>query len=265
MKNRVKELLEKGETALGVWVNFDCPEYVEILSLFDIDWLVFDSEHSPLDIPNIQRLLMPLNGSRITPIIRVPWNDMVIVKRALDIGAQGVLIPWINTVEDALYARRACMYPPEGLRGCGPRRCSSYGLESAEYFATANHETLVIGQIETLQAVNNLDKILETKALDCIFVGPADLATSQGHVGQTRYPENLKTIERILEIGKAHKTPVGIYSLGSDWNNKLIEQGFQFIAIGSTESFFIVGVKEVLDQVGRGRAKGFGKRREMEP
>jgi 2-dehydro-3-deoxyglucarate aldolase len=147
------------------------------------------------------------------------------------------------------------MYPPEGLRGCGPRRSSSYGLESADYFATANQETLVIGQIETLQAVENLDKILETKALDCIFVGPSDLATSQGYVGQARHPENLKTIERILEIGRAHRVPVGIYSLGPEWNMKLIEQGFKFIAIASTESLFILGVREVLDKIGRGRAK----------
>jgi len=128
MTNRVLSKISRGEVTLGVWITISHPEVVEILSNLPFDWFMFDMEHAPLTIRDIEVLLMPLRGSDIVPLVRVPWNDFVVIKQVLDLGVQGVLIPWVNTREEAERAVKAMKYPPEGIRGVGPRRCIMYGF-----------------------------------------------------------------------------------------------------------------------------------------
>jgi 2-keto-3-deoxy-L-rhamnonate aldolase RhmA len=253
-RNRVKEMLKDGEVTVGAWVNFGTPDSSEILAHMGLDWLVFDTEHGPWTIETVQQQIQATARTEVVPIVRVAWNDPVMIKRVLDIGAYGVIVPWVNTKEDAVKAVRAARYPPRGIRGCGPRRAALYGLRRREYLDVADDLVMVIVQVETEEAVNNLEDILSVEGIDAIFVGPADLASSLGLLGQPRHPKTLKTIDRILELGKKFKVPVGIYSLGPDYNKIMIEKGFQFVVLGSDMSFMIHGLREILNKVGKSKA-----------
>jgi len=249
-KNRVKEMLKEGKTTKGVWMNFSTPDSAEILSHMGLDWLVFDTEHGPWSIETVQQLIQATAGTDITPIVRVAWNDPVLIKRALDIGAYGIIVPWINNKEQAIEAVRATRYAPKGIRGCGPRRVALYGLKTKEYLEVADDLILVIAQIETQEAINNLEEILSVDGIDAIFIGPADLSASFGLLGQSRHPKNLEAIDKILEAGKKANVPVGIYTLGPDYNKKVIEKGFQFVVLGSDMSLMIHGLRDILDKAG---------------
>ncbi|MCS7111869.1 MAG: aldolase/citrate lyase family protein, partial [Ignisphaera sp.] len=122
-----KNRLKNGDVLLGTWVTFNCLDVVEVLSTLSFDWLVFDMEHAPLDVSDLQMLLAGVRGSSIVPMVRAPWNDMVVIKRILDVGASGLVIPWVNSREEAEAAIRYSSYPPTGVRGVGPRRAVMYG------------------------------------------------------------------------------------------------------------------------------------------
>ena len=177
MKNILKEKLKKGQAVIGTFISLGHPDVTELLSRLGFDWLLIDGEHSPIGLETMQVMMQAMNGSNCTPIVRPQWNDMVIIKRILDIGAHGVLVPWVNTKEEAEYAVSACKYPPKGLRGWGPRRA---GLFDPDYLQTANDEILVIVQIETKEAVSNVDDILSVEGIDACFIGPYDLSLSFG-------------------------------------------------------------------------------------
>jgi len=244
-------MLKEGRVTIGSWVNFGIPDSPEILSHMGLDWLVFDTEHGPWSIETVQKMIQATAGTDIIPIVRVAWNDPVLIKRALDIGAYGIIVPWVNTKEDAIKAVLATRYPPKGIRGTGPRRCALYGLETSEYIKYADDLIIVIVQIETIEAINNLEEILSVDGVDAIFIGPMDLSASLGIIGDTKNPINLHTINKIFETGKKAGVAVGIYSLGADYNRKHIEQGFQFVVLGSDMSFMIHGLRDVLKKAGR--------------
>jgi 2-keto-3-deoxy-L-rhamnonate aldolase RhmA len=251
LKNKVKEMLKANKVTIGAWVNFGTPDSAEILAHMGLDWLVFDTEHGPWSIETVQQMIQATGGTEIVPIIRVAWNDPVMIKRALDIGAYGIIVPWINTKKEAIQAVRAAKYPPKGIRGCGPRRSSLYGLKTKEYLDIADELVLVIAQIETQEAIDNLEDIMSVEGIDAIFVGPMDLSMSLGLHGQQTHPKNLDTIDRILEVGKKKGVPVGIYSLGPEFNKMVIEKGFQFVVLGSDMSFMIHGLRDILKRAGR--------------
>ena len=175
MKNLLKEKLKKGQPVIGTFVSLGHPDVTESLSRLGFDFLILDGEHAPMGLETMQMMMQAMNGSNCTPVVRPQWNDMVIIKRVLDIGAHGVLVPWVNAKEEAEYAVRACKYPPEGLRGCGPRRAA---LFDPDYLKTANDEVLVVVQIETREAVRNIDDILSVKGIDACYIGPFDLSMS---------------------------------------------------------------------------------------
>ena len=249
--NTLKERLQRGETTIGAWVNFGSPDAAEILAHMGLDWLVFDTEHGPWSMETVQRQIQATAGTDIVPLVRVAWNDAVMIKRALDIGAYGVVVPWVNNRAQAEQAVRASRYAPEGIRGCGPRRCAKYGLEREEYVAVANELVMVIAQVETQKAVDNLADICSVEGIDAVFVGPSDLACSLGLKGDKRHPRNLQTITRILEVGKAHNTPVGIYGLGPEHIEEHIRQGFQFVVVGSDMSLMMHGLRDIFKRMGR--------------
>jgi 2-keto-3-deoxy-L-rhamnonate aldolase RhmA len=192
LKNLLKEKLSKGIPVIGTFVGIGHSDVTERLSRVGYDWLLIDGEHAPLSLETMQVMLQAMNGSNCTPLIRPQWNDMVIIKRALDIGAHGVLVPWVNTKEQAEYAVRACKYPPEGLRGRGPRRAS---LFDPDYFPTANNEIMVVVQIETKEALNNLDDILSVNGVDACYIGPMDLSMSMGLGGPIEKGFTLNTVD----------------------------------------------------------------------
>ena len=248
MKNLLKEKLKDGRPLIGTFVGLGHPDVTETLSRIGYDWLVLDAEHAPLSMEIMQGMMQAMNGTECTPIVRPPWNDMVAIKQVLDIGAHGVLVPWVNTKEDAEYAVRACKYPPEGLRGCGPRRAS---LFDPAYLKTANEELLIIAQIETREAVRNLDDIIGVDGIDACYIGPMDLSLSYGlESPQFDNPEFLEAFDKVLAAAKKWGKPVGMYTLLNtvEW---AIEKGFTLITVDSADISLMRGARMALKKAAK--------------
>jgi 2-keto-3-deoxy-L-rhamnonate aldolase RhmA len=210
------------------------------------DWMVYDTEHSPYDIETAQKLMQAASfNSDCTPLIRVAWNDMVMIKKALDTGAYGVIVPWVNTREEAEYAVRACMYPPEGNRGCGPRRAALY---DSNYIKTANNEVLIGLQIETQTALDNLDDIISVKGVDVCFIGPNDLSLSLGIHQQYDHPKFQEALDTVLTVCKRHNVAPGIYC-STETINTYLELGFRFCSLASDMLLFIKGMRDALSNI----------------
>jgi 2-keto-3-deoxy-L-rhamnonate aldolase RhmA len=252
LKNLLKEKIKKRQHVIGTFVGLGHADVTEALSRIGFDWLLLDSEHAPLSLETMQQMMQAMNGSNCTPIVRPQWNDMVVIKRILDIGAHGVLIPWVNTKEEAEYAVRACKYPPEGLRGCGPRRAA---LFDPDYLKTANDELLVIVQIETQQAVENLDDIMSVKGIDACYIGPFDLSLSLGFDSpKWDNPRYLEAFDKVLAAGKKWGKPTGMFAVEEniDW---AIKKGFTLNTVGSADAFLMRGAKIALEKT-RNAQKG---------
>lgn len=226
MKNLIKARLKKGEPVYGVGLTIGHPDVAEIIGQLGFDWAFIDTEHAPLEVGGVQRLLQAMSSSNIVPIVRVAWNDVVMIKRALDVGAYGVIVPWVNTREDAIRAVQAVKYPPEGLRGYGPRRAS---LADPDYAETANEEILVCVQIETQQAIENIDEILSVEGVDATMIGPYDLSMSLGVFRQWEAPKFKLAVKKILESSIRHNVAPGILAL--DDVEKRVKEGFRFLFV----------------------------------
>jgi len=244
MRNRLKERLQGGELLIGTLVGLGHTDVAEILSRLGFDWLFLDAEHSPLSFETMQQMMQAMSITDCVPVVRPQWNDPVQIKRILDIGAYGVLVPWVNTREEAEGAVRACKYPPEGIRGFGPRRAARF---DPDYFRTANQEILVVVLIETEIALKNLDEILSVPGVDACFIGPYDLSCNLGFGVPPQWdnPNYLAAIDRILEISRKHEKPAGIYAT-LDIIEWAIDKGFRFITVGDADSFLINGAKIAL-------------------
>lgn len=243
MKNPVKAKLRRGEVSIGAWISIAHPDITESLAKVGYDWILFDTEHCPLNVEMIQGLLQSMGyGTRSTPLIRVAWNDLVLVKRALDIGAYGVVIPWVNTKEEAVNAVRACKYPPEGVRGFGPRRAAA---DDPEYVQTVNEELLIVAQVETEAALRNLDEILSVKGIDVALIGPWDLSLNLGVFTQWESPKFKAAVDRVLEACKRWNVTPG-YVCGDDTVKWAFDRGFRFLSVGGDEGFMLKGAHDSL-------------------
>lgn len=243
MKNQLKARLKKGETVTGTFVGLGHPDVTEWLSQIGYDFLLLDGEHSPIGFETMQMLMQAMNGTSCVPIVRPQWNDMVVVKRVLDLGAYGVLLPWVNSKEEAEYAVRICKYPPDGIRGCGPRRAATF---DPDYFNTANEELLIAVQIETQQAVDNVDEILAVDGVDACYIGPYDLALSMlGGPPEWDNPRYLAAFDKVLAAGEKRAKPTGMFT-GPDNIEWAIKKGFRFNTVGAADSFLIQAATEAL-------------------
>ncbi|MFZ8823774.1 MAG: HpcH/HpaI aldolase family protein [Desulfurococcales archaeon] len=247
--NKLVEKALKGEVLLGTWITIDSPEVSEAISTLSIDWVVIDMEHAPLDIYDVELLLMGLKGSNVVGIVRVPWNDPVHIKRVLDVGAQGVLAPWINTYEEAQALERAVIYPPKGIRGVGPRRATMYGsIPKTEYYKRYLEDLVVLAQIETSNAVENLEKILEVKTLTGIFVGPSDLSASLGVFGEMDSPILVGTLEKIARTART-KPIRGIMAYTPEEAARAIKMGYNMISLSSDMSNMLRGLRTFMHDI----------------
>ena len=245
MKNLLKEKLQKGQVVIGTGVGVGHPDVTEILSRLGFDWLFIDGEHTPLSLETMQILLQAMNGTDCTPILRSQWNDMVIIKRMLDIGAHGIIVPMVNTKEEAEYAVRACKYPPQGLRGCAPRRI---GLFDPDYIKTANDEILVIVQIETQTAVSNIDDILSVKGVDACCVGPQDLSISFGfQCPQWDNPQYMESFDKVLAAARKWAKTAGVV-IPQERTPWAIEKGFKLLSVGGDIGFLMKGARALLKE-----------------
>jgi 2-keto-3-deoxy-L-rhamnonate aldolase RhmA len=229
-----REKMLRGEVCFGTAITYYDPAISESLA-GDLDFIWIDAEHNALSLETIQLHLMAVRGTSTFPVVRVAWNDPVLLKPVLDIGAPGVVVPLIRTAEDAKLAVSACRYPPEGIRGFGPRRAARYGRDGGpEYCRQANESIMVNVQIEHAEAVKNLDAILATEGLSGVLIGPNDLAGSMGHTGRPTDPEVSKAIDTVIAKSRAAKKFVGI-GCGTEpaelrnWANR----GIQWLLVGA--------------------------------
>jgi 4-hydroxy-2-oxoheptanedioate aldolase len=231
-RNVFKHAIAKGELQIGLWCSLCNPIAIEIVSHSGYDWLLLDTEHSPNDVPDILAQLQAAQGGAASCLVRPAWNDMVLIKRYLDIGAQTLLLPFVQTPEEARRAVEWTRYPPAGARGItGSGRASRYGRVK-DYLKTASSEICVLVQVETREALKQIEAIAATDGIDGVFIGPNDLAASFGHIGNWGHPDVQAALEdavrRLKKIGK----PAGILTPNEEEAKKFIQWGYTFVAVG---------------------------------
>jgi 2-keto-3-deoxy-L-rhamnonate aldolase RhmA len=235
-----KQKIRAGHICIGTNVTFTDSLVSEALA-DSLDFLWIDTEHNTLGVESTQGHILATKGSDCAPLVRVPWNDPVLVKPILDAGAAGVIIPLVRTVDDVRRAVAACRYPPDGIRGYGPRRPSNFGRNGgADYCRRANETVLCIVQIEHIHAVSNLDDILKVPGLDGIAIGPMDLSGSMGHMADPRHPEVVAAIDTVLRKARQTDILIGI-AIGHDLEQAVdwIQKGVQWISLGCDYTFMI--------------------------
>jgi 4-hydroxy-2-oxoheptanedioate aldolase len=252
MNNRLKELLASGKTAIGTMVQLPSAPVVEVLAQAGFDWLVIDTEHGPIDAEKLHAMVRATRGTSVTPAVRVASNLDWLVKRALDVGALGVMLPGVNSADDARAAVRAVRYPPEGNRGFGPTFAGlRWGLSGSDYARQANDIVMAIVQIEHIDAVARIDEILAVPGIDVALIGPYDLSGSMGLLGQVMHPEVQAAIERVLKAAQKAKVPAGIFGVAAEDINRYLAQGFQAILAGVDVAFLAAGAEGMLNQISR--------------
>lgn len=247
--NRLKRDLAAGKVCLGATITINSPAVAEIMSHIGLDWLWFETEHSSLTLENVLTMLQATNGADVSTVIRVPWNDKTMIKRALDLGPDGIIIPLVNTREEAEAAVRAMKYPPLGERGGGLGRAQCYGLHMGEYMETANNEVMLIPMIEHIRAVENIDEILKVKGVDSVMVGGLDLSGSMGMLGQTGDPKVEGAVQKVLASCKKAKVPCGIITVAPEQANERINQGFTNIIMGIDVLFLHSAARGTMAQI----------------
>lgn len=231
--NAFKAALRRGERQIGLWSSLCSNIASEIVSQSGFDWILVDTEHAPNEPPAVLNQLQAMAPSTATPIVRPAWNDPVLLKRILDIGATGVLVPFVQNAEEATRAVAACKYPPHGMRGItASGRASRYGRVK-DYLKHADEQICVLVQLETEAAIAELEAIAAVKGLDGIFVGPADLSASMGHIGNPGHPDVQAVIERTAMRLKAVGKPAGILATTSADARRYIDWGYGFVAVGT--------------------------------
>ena len=252
MTTKLKARLTAGEKLLGAWTMSDSPDNAEVMALCGLDFVLMDHEHGQANIPDAIAQLRAIQGTDCAGLLRAPWNDIVFIKRALDAGIHGIMIPQVNSAEEARAAVAACRYPPLGVRGAaGGTRAASYGLDMG-YYDRAADELIIIVQIETPQAVENAGAIAAIDGVDVVFIGPRDLSATIGKLNKMDDPELRALIVRIedatLKSGKALGTvaPTGARA------KELFARGYTFIISGSDMIHLRSGIQQMMKDAGRG-------------
>lgn len=252
--NTAKKLLKEGKPAVGVWINWPSLPEVEALGTIGWDWLVVDTEHGAIDLETLQALFIAIGTTPTIPMCRVPSNDPTAIKRVLDAGSMGIVVPMVLTPDDARAAVRAAKYPPEGIRSSGGGRWRYH--HGPDYAEKANDEILVVVMIEHVEAVKQAEAILSVPGVDACFIGPNDLAWSMNvpHGKARGTPEHQELIQTVLKAAKAVGVPAGIHCGSPEEVNQRIDQGFQFLACQNDAAFMMSGVNAAFRTVAEGKA-----------
>lgn len=252
--NIVREALRRGEPQVGTWLSLSSPVAARFMARVGFPWLTIDMEHSNCDWETASTMFAHISEAGCVPLIRVASITHENAKRALDLGAYGIVFPMCNTVELAQLAVSSCKYPPAGTRSVGGSvHALNFATDAAEYYKRANNEVLVIVQAEHIDAVSKIDQILSVPGVDAVFVGPNDLLASMGKTPQmeTDDPEFVEALDKILRSAKTHGVAPGIHVADSNAAKRRIEQGWQFIAISSELGFMNQAAGTALESLGR--------------
>ncbi|MBA4175761.1 MAG: 2-dehydro-3-deoxyglucarate aldolase [Leptothrix sp. (in: Bacteria)] len=233
--NPFKKLLDERarQTPVGTWVMSASPIVVEAVGCAGFDWGVLDMEHTPLDLMDLVHMLQAVGNTAMLPVVRVPWNDTVLVKRVLDAGAATLLFPFIQNGEEAARAVAAARYPPEGVRGmAGMSRSSRFGT-TPDHFRTANGRVCTLLQLETREAMARLEEIAAVPGVDALFVGPGDLSGTMGHVGQLTHPEVMALMADAARRANALGKPIGTVGGNPETVAQYRAMGYDYVAVAS--------------------------------
>ena len=252
MHSNVKRKLAAGQPTLGSWIMIGHQASVEILAGAGFDWIVVDMEHTSIGYETLPLLLGAIRARGAEAFVRVEANDPTVIKRVLDCGAGGIIVPLVNSAAEAASVVRAATYPPTGSRGVSLGRACEYGANFADYFGSINDEIVVMAQIEHHRAVEAIDDIMAVKGLDAVFLGPYDLSGSMGIAGQLDHPRMREARRRVLEAGRAVGKPVGIHAVTTDGASvkTLLDEGFSVIACGIDTLFLRESARRILRESG---------------
>jgi len=254
-KNTLKEIWARGDAVINGWCSIPSSFSAEIMAHQGFDSVTVDMQHGLMGYQVAVTMLQAISTTSVIPLTRVPWSDPARLMKILDAGSYGVICPMINTAEDAKALVRACKYPPWGFRSFGPIRAKYYAgggtHGGGDYHLFADEETLVIPQIETREAINNLDQILDVPGIGAIYIGPSDLSMALGkepRKGQ-RDPDVIDAIHAILATAQRHGIPAGIHTNSTDVAIEMIERGFQLVSLQSDDRFLMAMAKQEVTAV----------------
>ncbi len=232
-RNPFKHALKAGKAQIGLWSSLSSPYTVEVVAGAGFDWLLLDMEHSPSDLENLLSQLQAAASYATHPVVRVPWNDMVTMKRVLDVGAQSLLVPYVSSAQEAAAAVSYTRYPPQGIRGvAGTTRATRFG-RIKDYARRAHEEICLLVQVETQAGLGAIEAICDIEGIDGVFVGPADLHASLGHPGEIANPKVKPLIDdAIRRIRKSGKAP-GILTPSEEDARRWLDCGALFVAVGA--------------------------------
>ena len=250
-ENTFKKRLNARKLMIGSWITLGHPAIAEIMAKSGFEWLTIDMEHSAITLDQAQQLIQIISLYGITPLVRVGDNNPNIIKRVMDAGAYGVIVPMVNTADDAVNAVRAVKYPPVGSRGVGLARAQGYGMEFEKYKDWVNKESVVIVQIEHIKAVENLEKILSVKDVDGFIIGPYDLAGSLGRPGDFQHREVVEALLRVREIANRFPVVEGFHVIPPDAElvSEKIDEGYKLIGFSLDTLFLAKKCRSELDKV----------------
>jgi len=248
----LKKKLKNRELVIGSWLQLNSPDVAEILAKW-FEWLVIDMEHGAISIGDLPDMLRAVESGGAYPLVRLSENNPFLIKRVLDAGARGIVVPMIKTALEAQNAVKAAKYPPEGGRGIGYSRANNYGVNFKEYFGSFNREVVIIIQIEAIEAVRNIDSIFSVKGIDAFIIGPYDLSGSMNKTGKFNSHEFVRAVKTVYASAEKNKITAGIHVIppSPEEVKSRISEGFKFIAV-STDAFMAINMAQnILKEIGR--------------
>ncbi len=253
--NLVKDKLRRGEPSVGTWLTLADPMSARLMARVGFDWLTVEMEHTPVTFEHAATNFALIAAGGTVPLVRVPWNTGENIKRVLDTGAWGIVVPMVNTRAEAEAVVYAAKYHPIGNRSVGGSlHAANFDTDPPTYYAAANDQILVVLMIEHVQAIQNIEDICAVPGIDVVFIGPNDLTKSMGKepVFESPDPDFTEALERVLNAAKRHGIAPGIHVADAPAARRRIDQGFQFVAITSEVGFLLSKAKEALAILGQG-------------
>jgi 2-keto-3-deoxy-L-rhamnonate aldolase RhmA len=248
MSNRFRERLHNGETLFGTLQNLPSPAIAEVLAAAGLDWLFIDTEHGAIGTSALISILQAVDKD-IACIVRISKLDGGAIKRTLDMGAHGIIVPQVETADEAAEVVRLARYAPDGERGMGLGRAHGYGFTFSEYLANANQQTTIVVQVEHARAVANIEGIAAVKGLDAVFLGPYDLSASLGHPGNIGHPTVVAAIDRVTEVCQAAGMPLGYFGMDAAAVAPYVARGYTLVCAGVDCVLLGQGAKRLVEKL----------------
>jgi 2-keto-3-deoxy-L-rhamnonate aldolase RhmA len=257
-ENPVKRALREGQVTIGTWIQIGHPAVAEIFANSGFDWIAADCEHTDIDIEVFAGIARGMYGRGSVPLVRVRENDTLAIRQVLDAGAQGIIVPLVNSAAEAQAAVLAAKYPPLGVRGFAFCRANNWGSDFDRYARSANDQVVVVVMIESREAVEHIDEILAVDGVDGVFIGPYDMSGSYGLTGQTSHPTIQDACARVVAACRAHQKAAGIHLVipTDESVRQAIGQGFTFIALGVDTMFLAMAGGKILETARKAARQG---------